>query len=1671
MTVPYDDVVNALRLSLQETARLREEHEQLSSAINDPIAILGIGCRFPGKIRSPENLWNLVADGRDAIGDFPGNRGWNIDELYDPDPAQAGKIYVRQGGFCDDAAEFDAAFFGISPREALAMDPQQRLLLEVAWEAIEHAGIDALSLSGSKAGTFFGFSGEEFRDVIPVAPPELEANILFGGMSCVASGRVAYTFGFEGPAISVDTACSSSLVSIHLACQSLRTGECTLALAGGVTLRTATTMFTTFARQRGLSPDGRCKAFAAGADGMGVAEGVGVVVLERLSDAVRLGHEVLAVVRGSAVNQDGASNGLTAPNGPSQERVIRAALANARLLAADVDVVEAHGTGTKLGDPIEAQAILATYGQDRRVGGEPVWLGSVKSNIGHTQAAAGVAGVIKMVQAIRHGVLPATLHVDEPTSHVDWSSGGVGLLTESRSWPVTGHPRRAAVSSFGISGTNAHLILEQAPPVMDGSGIDDSDGDDRSDRGDVVVPWVVSGKSAEALQAQARRLSAHIDQHRGLRPADVGLSLVSTRSVFDHRAVILGRDRADFLRGLEAVAGGEPAPDVVEGVASREPGKVVFVFPGQGSQWVGMGRELLDSSPVFASEFDRVCSELDRWLSRDESWGAGVEYSVRDVMFAQVGTPAAGLLDQTVFTQAGVFAVEVGLYRVLWSLGIVPDFLVGHSIGEIAAAYVADVVSLRDACVLLVARARLMQGLPAGGAMAALGVSAEQVLPLLAGYANLVGVAAVNTPGSVVISGDGDVVADIAAQVGGQGARTKVLTVSHAFHSPLMEPMLGRFREVLAGLEFHAPTIPIVSTVTGELAAAADLCAPEYWVDHARRTVRFADSIVWLASREATCFLETGPGGALSTAITETWLADPNTPEREPRVIPLLRRDQPEMRSLLAAAAEAHVHGVGVDWATTFTGSGARRVELPTYAFQHQHYWLESALTDSSAAVSDVAEVRFWESVEREEIESLEATLRVGRQQSLDEVLPALASWRRRCRDRSTVDSLFYRDSWKSLSDSRFRSLSGIWLIVVPAVHAEHAWVTGAAAALATHGAEVVRLVVEEADVDRAEFAERVRNALGDKTGPSGVLSLLALDERRHPRNSATPRGYALTLALLQGFIDAGVDARLWCATRGAVSVSRSDVPSSPVQALLWGLGRVAALEQPHRWGGLIDLPDGVDESAQTRLVNVLAGTGNEDQVAVRKSEMFGRRLVHAPARKLPDAGQWRPWRSVLITGGTGTLGAHVARWLARNGSEHLVLISRSGPRAPGAAELTAELTELGVRVRVAACDVADRVALAELIAEVSPLNAIVHTAAIVDGGAVDSLTTEQVDRVLRVKVHGARNLHELTRDMDLSGFVMFSSISGTVGTTGQGNYAPGNVYLDALAQWRRASGLAATSVAWGLWAGAGIGDDKVRDTARRHGVLAIEPELMTMALQQALEQDETCVTVAGIEWERFFAAFTGMRPSPLLADLPEVGRFERSAAGPTGIASDRPDLAARLADLSAVEREQALLHLVCTEVARVLGYPASQRIDTEQDYKSLGLDSVTAVELRNRLTAAVGLSLSATLVFDYPTITTLAHHLLGKVTGGQAQTAPMSNELDRLEAILAGTDPAALSRITSDEQARTQVTARLRALLAKWTEVNLAASTSRTEISTADRLEAASDDEVFAFFERFGIS
>jgi len=1562
------------------TADLRQSRRRLADAEareREPIAIIGMSCRFPGGVRSPEDLWQILAEGADTISEFPAERGWDTERLYDPDPENFGTSYAREGGFLRDADQFDPGFFGISPREAMATDPQQRLLLETTWEVLERAGVNPDSLRGSRTGVFAGviYQGYSPR---PVETPEgYEGYYMTGNTTSVASGRVSYTFGFEGPAVTIDTACSSSLVALHLACGALRRDECSLAIAGGVTVMASPDIFIEFSRQRGMAPDGRCKAFAAQADGTGWGEGVGLLLVERLTDARRNGHQVLAVVRGTAVNQDGASNGLTAPNGPSQQRLIKQALENARLTPGQVDAVEAHGTGTTLGDPIEAGALLATYGQDRPAG-QPLWLGSVKSNIGHTQAASGVASLIKMVMAMRHGMLPKTLHIDQPSPHVDWSAGAVSLLTEARPWPVSGHPRRAAISSFGISGTNAHIILEQGAPDDPQPPDDPRPADDASSSRSPLISTSttllpLSAATDDALRAQAVQLRELAAAQPELRLPDIAYSLATTRAALPRRAVMLARSRDELFGGMDALAADLADPHLIRGI-SGPGGRTAFVFPGQGAQWPGMTLELLESSPVYADHLHRSAEAL----------APLVGWSLTDVLRGAPGTPG---LDRVDVVQPALFAVMISLAALWRSCGVRPAAVVGHSQGEIAAAYVSGALSLEDAARVVALRSRALASLSGQGGMASIALPADQAAARLRPWGDRLAVAAINGPASVVISGEPRSLDELLAACEAEGIRARRIAVDYASHSAHVEAIREELAEALAPIIPRPADIPFYSATTGGLQDGTGLDA-DYWYRNLRQTVRFEPAIRTMLEQGHQAFIEISPHPVLITGLQETI----DHASAAATAAGTLRRDDGGPDRFLASLGQAHVNGVPLDWDAVFSGRNARRVSLPTYPFQRERYWLQATVTDTPGAdqehaADDQDQARFWDAVEREDLTALSRALDVeGDEQvsSLSALVPALASWRRRKRDAATLDSLRYRIAWKPATGIARATLTGTWLVAVPAASLEDDWVTSILDGLAAHGATVARIVLDGQDTDRSALADRLRETTSDAT-LAGVLSLLALDERPHPGYSSLPTGLTLTVALVQALGDAGIVAPLWCATRGAVSVGRSEAPSNPAQASVWGLGRVAAVEHPERWGGLVDLSEKADEQAMSRLGSALSGVSGEDQVAIRTSGSFVRRLVRAPLAEGRASRGWRPRGTVLITGGTGGLGAHVARWLAGNGAEHLVLTSRRGPAAPGADELSAELAGLGAqRVTVAACDVSDREAVAGLIqrleAEGSPVRVAVHAAGIARLTPIDEVSLAEFEEIAAGKVAGARHLDELLDRDSLDAVILFSSISAVWGVGDYGAYSAGNAFLDALAQQRRADGLTYLSVAWGPWSGGGMISQELEEPMRRRGVPVISPRSAIAALQQAMDADETLVTIADIDWERFIPLFSAMRPSTLLDELPETRRFLRVADAEP--AAGGSEFARRLAGLTESQQDLVVLDVVRTHAAAVLGYQGPDAVEQGRAFRELGFDSLTAVELRNRLNTATGLRLPASLIFDYPTAIAVARFVRAEALG-----------------------------------------------------------------------------------------
>ncbi|MEU1173309.1 SDR family NAD(P)-dependent oxidoreductase [Streptomyces microflavus] len=1479
-----------LKKAIADARDARRQLREAEDRQHEPIAIVGMACRYPGGVTSPDELWRLVAEGTDAISGFPENRGWDVESLYDPDPDRAGTSYGREGGFLHDADGFDAEFFGMSPREALAADPQQRLLLQTVWETLESAGLDPAALRGSRTGVFTGVMYNDYGSRPHLPADGFEGYLFSGSAGSIASGRLSYTYGFEGPAVTVDTACSSSLVALHLAANALRNGECDLALAGGATVMSTPVAFVEFSRLRGLAADGRCRSFAADADGTGWSEGVGLLLVERLSDAQKNGHNVLAVLRGSAVNQDGASNGLTAPNGPSQERVIRQALANARLTPADVDAVEAHGTGTKLGDPIEAQALLATYGQDRPAE-QPLLLGSLKSNIGHAQAAAGVGGVIKMVQAIRHGVLPKSLYADDPTPMVDWEAGAVELLTEQTAWPETGRPRRAGVSSFGFGGTNAHVIVEEPPAEAQAAPAEEIV------RPAGAVPLLLSGKTPQAVAEQAQRLLTHLEARPDQNALDTAYSSALTRTALDHRAGIIATSRGELLTKLAEFTETPPATTT----AAR--GKLAFLFTGQGAQRIDMGNELAAIYPEFDRHLNDICSHFDPHL----------EQPLRHTI------TTGDKLNDTQYTQPALFAIEVALYRLLTYFGITPDYLTGHSIGEIAAAHCAGILTLTDATTLVTARAHLMQSMPPGGTMIAIQAPEHTIRPHLTGHETHIDIAAINTPNSTVISGTTHTAQTIATTLRNTGHKTHTLNTSHAFHSPHMDGMLNQFTTTTKNITHHPPTTPLISTLTGKPTTHQELQNPHYWADQVRHTVRFADAINTLETQGVTTYVEIGPDTVLS-ALAAAGVEKPDAMA----ALPLMGRGRPEDSTVAAALVALHGRGVRVDWEAFYAGTAARRVPLPTYAFQHERYWLTPEAPAPVVAEGAGLTRPVWEPV---------------------------------------------------------------------AVPAEGAAAPGAPADTVVH-----RLATSpQAPYEALRLAQEW---LGEERSPGSTLVVV------------TDR-----------------------------AVAAGDAPD-PDAAAAWGLLASAQAEAPGRIV-LVDAPQ--DTGAEALSAAVATG---EPRLAVRPEGVLVPRL--RPVRDQGSAARppWHPEGTVLITGGTGTLGALVARHLVtEHGVRRLLLAGMRGEQAPGAGELREELTALGASVTVAACDVANREQLAELLASVPaehPLTGVVHTAGVLDNGLVSGMTPKRLAAVLAPKADAARHLDELTRGLGLAAFVLFSSTTGTFGAPGQSNYAAANAFLDALAARRAADGLPATSIAWGLWRTGGINahlDDRELDRFEQDGFRAVTDAEGLALFDRALAAGRPTLLVGAV----------AVRASAAAPDTAAAGTARAPGAG-----SGAVPLGERLAELSAPEREPYLLALVVREVASVLGHASAASVAPDRPFQDLGFNSLTAVELRNRLTAAAGLPLPATLVFDHPSPAALAAHL-HTVAGPAAEDAASValGELDRLE--------ASLAELPTDDEVRATVSVRLNSLLSA---LGAATASGQAGADTAELPADASADEIFDFID-----
>jgi acyl transferase domain-containing protein/acyl carrier protein len=1518
---------------------LQEKVEALQRAQNEPIAIVGAGCRFPGGADGLDSFWQLLDAGADAVTQVPGDR-WNADAFYDPNPDAGGKTYTKHGAFVKNLDLFEPQFFGISPREAVSLDPQQRLLLEVSWEALEAAGQVPEKLLATRTGVFVGISSGDYMRLQTMSGAPLDIYAGTGNSPSVAAGRLAYTLGLQGPCVALDTACSSSLIAVHLACQSLRTGECALALAGGVNAILTPDTNVMLSRGRMIAPDGHCKTFDAAADGYGRGEGCGVVVLKRLSDALSAGDRILAVLRGSAINQDGRSSGLTAPNGPAQEAVIRDALARAAVEPADVIYVEAHGTGTPLGDPIEVQALASVLGAGRSAA-DPLLIGSVKTNIGHLEAAAGVAGLIKVVLALQHERIPAHINFREPNPFIPWASLPVKVTSQAVDWRRGSRRRIAGISSFGFSGSNAHVIVEEAPAAAPAAAPD-------VERPQHLL--TLSARTQTALTATAHAYARRLADGGAAALADACFSANTGRSHFERRLAVSGPSAEAIASALESFAAGSTPSRLVSGRV--DPGvsaDVVFLFTGQGSQYRDMARELYDTQPVFRAALDRCAAALEGELPAPL---LDVLYPTSSALGASASSaPFASSIDETRFTQPALFAVEWALSELWRSWGVRPAVVLGHSIGEYVAACVAGVFSPEDALKLVAARGRLMQAMPAGGAMAAVNCEEARARDAIAPYASTVSIAAINAPRQVVLSGARTELASAVRQLEQDGVRVTWLQVSHAFHSPLLEPMLDEFERVARSVTFCAPKVDLISNVTGEIASGDELVTAGYWRRHARAAVQFAKSIRTLEAAGYGVFLEVGP------AATLTALAQQSCGEGTAWAASLKPRagawDQ-----MLAALGDLYVRGVAIDWAGFDRPYSRRRVDLPTYPFQRQRYWIEGGVPTAPGAARQTI-----------------SAAGVGE----------------------------YEVAWEASEPSTPRPVSG------PAIVFADRGGVGASLVQRLTKTAAVSTVVYDAQ-DDAAFRDAFEAARRTADGrPLTVVYLWALDAPSLPSGGdAAGRTGTLTLVrVLQAAVASGVAVEnMWVVTRGAQAAGDAATPLSVAQAALWGLVRVAALEHSNLGLRLIDLEPLPPDDEAAAVFAEISGRDDEDQIALRDGRRLVARLVPSEAIAAGSL-QCAPDATYLITGGLGSLGLKIARLLTARGARHLALVGRralpdrsgwasipDGHPQKAAIAAVIELERSGANVQTFSADAGDAARMAEVFEALRqspwPLRGVVHAAGVSVTRSLIELDQASVLETLGPKINGGWALHEQTRDLPLDFFVTFSSIAAVWGSKGLAHYAAANHFLDALAHHRSSLGLTALSINWGPWAGGGMATDDTMAALSAMGVQPVDADAALAAFERLVASGRTQATVAAMDWDRFKEIFNARGRRPLLDRMATSSRSVEADGG------GRDALIAELRGAPATARLPLIAGRVEHEVATVLG-ASGLVLEADQRFFDLGMDSLMTVELRRRLEARFGCPLDTTVAFDYPTIERLAQHLFDAleprlgVAAAAPKTAPPS--------------------------------------------------------------------------------
>ena len=1518
----------ALKDALLEIRRLRTELAKARTPESTPVAVVGMACRFPGGANDPESFWRLLSDGECPIQTSPENR-WDLEAWFDDDPDAAGRLYTQHGGYLSNVDAFDPDVFGISPREAKGLDPQQRMLLEVTWEALERSGLSTPGLHGSDTGVYIGMSTDDYAELTSTAYESIDAWNGLGTMRSVAAGRLAYTFGLQGPALLFDTSCSSSLTALHQACNDLRAGVVSAAIAGGVNLILTPRSTITLCRLKALSPDGLCRTFDAAANGYVRGEGCGVVVLKTLEQAQLDGDVIHAVIRGSAINHDGQSNGLTAPNGKAQERLLRRVLQESHLEPSQVQYIETHGTGTSLGDPIEAQALANVYGPGHSKD-LPLRIGSVKTNIGHLEAAAGIAAFIKTVLSLQHAQIAPHLHFKNPSPFIDWEHLPLAVPIERQAWepPQGGDRRRAAVSAFGMSGTNVHLIVEESP-----------------DPGDVskVPPrpcnlLTLTAKSDAALDAVVANYVDLLQTTQEPRLADLCYSANSRRIPLDRRAAFVASSDEELLCALQSFAtsrAGSEGGDVLHTPSPAPPPPCIgFLFTGQGSQYLRMGSELYDSQPAFSDTLDRCNETLEPILGR----------SLTELIDGK-----SDLLDQTQYTQPVLFSLQCALYRLWDALGIRPEAVMGHSVGEYAAAWAAGVFELEEGLRLIAERARLMQEMPGSGSMVSVLGPQKQTLDLLSQSGAKIDVAAFNGPEHIVLTGDGTALRTIVAKLKKDGLTCRPLTVSHAFHSSHVEGMLADFETFASNVDFRDPSIPMISNLTGRPIEPGQI-GPQYWSQHTRQAVQFESGIQSMKEVGCRLFVEIGPtpvlnrmGRAVLKDHSIAWLAS-------------LRHDVPDWRQILRSAGEMYVRNVAVDFEALDRPFASARCRLPTYPFQRQRYWVDAPLPGVQAS----------------------AGLQISNP------IP-----------QTSEDEIYYHLEWEPVEISnlqRRRETIESWIILSDRVGIGN----HLAKQIRQTGQQVTCVNVNPASSEMSP-TDCARDALlkisPPESGRIGIVCLASIDHTTQDQDLAA--AVTTNCETLMGISQhlrsqAPGGFRLWVATRGAVAIDAkepiADLSSSP----LWGFGRSLALEFPECWGGLVDLDhqDGSAESAD-RLWQVLVQPCTEGQIAFRRGKAHLPRVLPAPSTISPVS--IRSDATYLISGGLGALGLRMANWLADHGAKNLLLFGRRG-LTNSSERAVADLTARGVHVLALSADVTSRQDMQDLHERVTqdlpPVRGIFHAAGLSGLSTITELSVEDLRSVLAPKVAGSIHIDELARRLDLDFFVLFSSIASLWGAKGQAHYAAANSFLDAIAANRRAQNLPTVSVWWGPWDGGGMVQDDDRATLDRMGIRPLSAAQTSIALCRVLAAQNE-LAVVDVDWFRLRPLFESAGVTGLLSRVSD----EEKIAPEWAAESDQGLREWELTPDS--DKPTYLRSLVTTEVGRVLGLPEKDRPDPGRGFFDLGMDSIMAIDLKKRLEGLLRIEFPATAAFDYPTANSLADYLRESLPTGKESADPVETATD----------------------------------------------------------------------------